>query len=127
MGAWGGVIKAAREVGTCCIVSCNGKKRAPLIVSRARGKEVPALPEDMQYLLVPIKQEEVTKTGTTAGRDGINNLKYSTGVTPKPTDSAHARRARGSVFCTRGQAVAPTKEESNMNMRNGPVESEPTT
>lgn len=66
----GEVIKATREIGSSCIVSCNGKKGAPLIVSKARGKEVPALPKDMQYLFnpankevwdLPLKQQEFAK------------------------------------------------------------------
>ena len=114
----GKVIKAARKLGSSCIVSCNGKKRAPLMVSKARRKEVPALPVDMRYLFVPvkievvdlpIKQEEVAKAETIAGRDGISYPKYKTGDTPELTDSPHVRRAMNPVSCTSGQAVTPIK------------------
>ena len=46
----GDVIKAAKEIGSSCIVSCSGSEGAPLGVFKAGREEVPALPEDMQSL-----------------------------------------------------------------------------
>ena len=72
----GNVIKAAKELGRSCIVSCDGSKGGTLKVSRAEREEIPALPEDMQSLFAPIKNEaadmpikqgEIAKRVNTAG------------------------------------------------------------
>ena len=116
----GQVIKAAKELRGSCIVTSDGIDGGSLKVIRAEGEEVPALPEDMQSLFLPIKneavdvpmkQEEVAITASTAGQDGTRKRKYGTEDAPELTDSPSAqRRALNSEFRTPGQAVASIKE-----------------
>ena len=80
------VIEAAKELGWCCIVSCDGREGGMVKVSRAKREEVPALPEDMQSLFapiennavgMPIKQGEIANRVTTAGQDDTQSgLRY---------------------------------------------------
>ena len=132
----GDVIKAAKELGGSCIVNCDGSKGGTLKVSRAESEEIPALPEDMQSLFAPIKNEavdmpikhgEVAKRVNTAGQDRIRNQKYNTGGALEPTDSVDAGIALSSVLHTPGQVVAPVsvkEEEPGANREDKPVESE---
>ena len=46
-----------KEIGEYCTVSSDGGKGLSRKVSKADGKEVPALPEVMQSLFLPIKNE----------------------------------------------------------------------
>ena len=112
----GDVIRAAKELGGSCIVSCDGSKGGTVKVSRANREEIPALPEDMQSLFAPIEKKtvempikpgEVANRVTTAGQDGLRNPEYDTGNAPEPTDPAHARKALDSVLHIPRQAVAP--------------------
>ena len=67
------VIKAAKDLGGSCIVRSDGSQQSSLEVSRAEGEQVPALPENMQCLFLPIdnkavdiliEQEDVAMTDT---------------------------------------------------------------
>lgn len=117
----GQVIKAANELGGSCIVNSDGSEGAPLKVSKAEGEEVPALPESMQSLFlpvkneaddVPIKQEEVTVTASRAGQDGARKQKYGAEDAHEPTGSPPARRmALSSIFPTPGKVTIPTQDE----------------
>ena len=118
----GDVIKVAKELGGSCIVSCDGSQGGTLKVSRAEREEILALPEDMQSLFAPIKNEaaempikqgEVAKRVNTVGQDRICNQKYNTSGALEPTDSLEAEKALSLVLHTPGQAVAPVsvKEE----------------
>ena len=132
----GDVIKAAKELGGSGIVSCDGSKGGTLKVSRDEREEIPALPEDMQSLFAPIKNEaadmpikqgEVANRVNTAGQDRIRNQKYNTGGALEPTDSLEAGKALSSVLHTLGQTVAPVsfnEEEPGANRENKLVESE---
>ena len=53
------VIKAAKDLGGSCTVRFDGSQQSSLEVSRAEGGQVPALPEDMQCLFLPIGDKAV--------------------------------------------------------------------
>ena len=102
----GDVIKAAKELGGSCIVSCDGSTGGTVKVSRAKREEIPALPEDMQSLFapiknkafeMPIKQGEIANRVTMAGEDRIRNQKYNTGGALEPIDSLDAGKALSAV------------------------------
>ena len=132
----GDVIKAAKELGGSCTVNCDGSSGGTVQVSRAKREEIPALPEDMQSLFAPVKNEavdmhikqgEVAKRVNTAGQDRIRNRKYNTGGALEPTDSLDAGKALSSVSHNPGQAVAPVsfkEEKLDINSEDKPVESE---
>ena len=116
------VIKAAKELGGSCIVSCDGSEGGTLKVSRAKREEIPALPEDMQSLFapikkksfkMPIKQGEIANRMTTAGRDRTRNPEFGTDNAPEPQDPTHGSKALNSVLHTPMQVVHPVsfKEE----------------
>ena len=117
----GQVIRAAKELGGSCTASSDGTEGASLKVSRAEREEVPALPEEMQSLFLPIKneavelsikQEEVAETASTAGQDRIRKRKYGTEDGPELTDFPPARRmALDSVSRTPGAVPAPPRHE----------------
>ena len=99
------VIKAAKDLGGSCIVSSDGRQGASLEVSRAEGEQVPALPEDMRCLFLPIdnkamdiviKQEDVTMTDTDDA--------------PQKRGSPPARRlALDASLCTHQEVAGPTQ------------------
>ena len=107
------IIRAAQELGGSCIVSSDGSQGSSLKVSKDEAEEVPALPKDMQSLFlpikdettdVPIKQEEVAMTATTASPDGTRKRKYGTEDAPEVTGLPPARRtALDSSFRTFGE------------------------
>ena len=106
------VIKAAKGIGGSCIVSSDGGEGVSLKVSRAGGQEVPALPEKMQSLFLPIKQEEVTTTASIAGQDATRKRKYGSEDAPELTGSPSAKRiALNSTFPTPGGVTVSTKDE----------------
>lgn len=114
----GQVIEAAKGLGGSCIVNSDGSEGAPLKVTKAQGEEVPALPEDMRSLFlpinheavdVPIKQEQVT---TTASQDGTRKRRYGTEDASELTGSPPAKRtALSSIFRNLRKTSSPTKDE----------------
>ena len=73
------IVKAAKELGGSCTVSSRGNKEEPLKLTRAKGEQEPALPEDMRSLFLPVRneaadlpteQEEAAATARTADRYG---------------------------------------------------------
>ena len=99
------VVKAAKDLGGSCIVRSDGSRRASLEVSRDEEKQVPALPEDMRCLFLPvdnkaidilIKQEDVTMTD-------IDDA-------PQKRGSPPARRlALDASLCTHEEVAGPTQ------------------
>lgn len=132
----GQVVKAAQELGGSCIVSSDGSQGSSLKVSRDEAEEIPALPLDMQSLFlpikdettdVPIKQEEVTMTATTASPDGTRKRKFGTEDAPEVTDLPPARRtALDSSFRTFGEvnATAPTGAKAHEGTRKRKLDAE---
>lgn len=91
-----------------------------LKVTIAKGQEVPSLPKDMQSLFLPIKneavdvpimQEEVAITASTAGQDGTRMRKYGPEDTHELTGSPPARIALNSSFRTPGEVAVTSKDE----------------
>ena len=115
------VIKEAQELGGSCIVSSDGSKGSSLKVSGDEAEEVPALPEDMRPLFLPIKdetmdlpikQEEVAITARTASPDETRKRKCGTEDAPELTGPPPTRRiASDSSFRTLGE-VATTNPTS---------------
>lgn len=109
------IIEAAQELGRPCIVSSDGSEGSSLKVSGDEAEKVPALPEDMRSLFLPtktetielpIKQEEVAITASTASSDGTRKRKCGTEDAPELTGSPPARRiALDSSFRTFGEVV----------------------
>lgn len=117
----GQVIKAAKELGGSCVANFDGSEGTLLKVTKAGGEEVPALPEDMRCLFlpikmeavdVPIKQEEIAITASTAGQEGTRKRKHGTEDASELTGSPLAERlALNSIFRTPGEIALPTKDE----------------
>ena len=112
------VIKAAQDLGGSCIVSSDGSQGSSLKVSGDEAEEVPALPEDMRSLFLPIehetkdlsiKQEEVAITASTASLDGTRKRKCGTEDAPELIGPPPARRtALESSSSTLGEIVTTT-------------------
>ena len=115
------VIEAAKELGEACVVSFGGSEGASLNVSRAEAEEVPALPEDMQSLFLPIKKdgvdlsikmEEGTMSASAANGESSRKRKYGTEDAPASAGSTSAKRAALSpIIHTREEAAVSTQDE----------------
>ena len=98
------VIKAAKDLGGSCIVRSDGSQQSSLEVSGAEGGQVPALPEDMQCLFlpidnkavdIPIEQEDVAMMDTDDG--------------PQKIGSPPAKRlALDASLCTHQEVAGPS-------------------
>ena len=116
------VIEAAKELGESCVVSFDGREGASLNVSRAEVEEVPVLPEDMQSLFLPIKNdgvdssvkmEEGTMSASTADRESTRTRKRkrNTEDAPASAGSPSAKKvALSSIIHSREKAAVLTQD-----------------